>query len=201
MCSQGFHHAAETACPHCGYSLAKADAKYGKADIHYRRVYDRTGALRQRERVKLNLLLEKLEKRLKPSLLSVYFPDETDSHSLTNQCFWTMNHVKVDAAGFPNHDENTLDPKWLLILVIDIRSGSAFFMWGYELDPYVEPDLINKSITRQRIPLREGLFMRAAYSIMKDATRLIARKGRSLIKHPFQHGLIAPEPKKKGDNQ
>ena len=35
-------------------------------------------------------------------------------------------------------------------------------MWGYELDPYVEPDLINKSIMKARIPLRESMLLHAA---------------------------------------
>ena len=43
---------------------------------------------------------------------------------------------------FPNH-QGPLDPQWLLVLVLDVRTDTACFMWGYELDPYVEPDLIN----------------------------------------------------------
>ena len=45
-------------------------------------------------------------------------------------------------------------------------------MWGYELDPYVEPDLINKSIMKARIPLRESMLLQAVGSIMKDAVHV-----------------------------
>ena len=41
------------------------------------------------------------------------------------------------------------------------RQDTACFMWGYELDPYVEPDLINKSIMKARIPLRESMLLQA----------------------------------------
>ena len=45
-----------------------------------------------------------------------------------------MNHLTVDEAGFPNH-QGPLDPQWLLVLVLDVRTDTACFMWGYELDP------------------------------------------------------------------
>lgn len=67
-------------------------------------------------------------------------------------------------------------------------------MWGYELDPYVEPDLINKSIMKARIPLRESMLLHAAGSIMKDAVHLVARKARSKVRHPMRYGLTPPPP-------
>ena len=155
-------------CPHCGFSLENLDKKYGRDSIPYRRVCDNAGALRQQDRVKLNALLEKLERRIPPVLLSVYFPNILEPFSLIPHSFWMMNHLTVDEAGFPNH-QGPLDPQWLLVLVLDVRTDTACFMWGYELDPYVEPDLINKSIMKARIPLRESMLLHAAGSIMKDA--------------------------------
>ena len=49
-------------CPHCGFSLENLDKKYGKDAIPYRRVCDNAGALRQQDRMRLNALLEKLER-------------------------------------------------------------------------------------------------------------------------------------------
>lgn len=104
-----------------------------------------------------------------------------------------MNHLTVDEAGFPSH-QGPLDPQWLLILVLDVRTDTACFMWGYELDPYVEPDLINKSIMKARIPLRESMLLQAVGSIMKDAVQLVARKARSKVRHPMRYGLTPPPP-------
>lgn len=154
---------------HCALTAVfpgKPGQKYGKDAIPYRRVCDNAGALRQQDRMKLNALLEKLERRIPPVLLSVYFPNILEPFSLIPHSFWTMNHLTVDEAGFPNH-QGPLDPQWLLILVLDVRTDTACFMWGYELDPYVEPDLINKSIMKARIPLRESMLLQAAGSIMK----------------------------------
>lgn len=167
-CLHNFHRGAESLCPHCGFSLENLDKKYGRDSIPYRRVCDNAGALRQQDRVKLNALLEKLERRIPPVLLSVYFPNILEPFSLIPHSFWMMNHLTVDEAGFPNH-QGPLDPQWLLVLVLDVRTDTACFMWGYELDPYVEPDLINKSIMKARIPLRESMLLHAAGSIMKDA--------------------------------
>ena len=69
-------------CPHCGFSLENLDKKYGKDAIPYRRVCDNAGALRQQDRMRLNALLEKLERRIPPVLLSVYFPNILEPFSL-----------------------------------------------------------------------------------------------------------------------
>ncbi len=114
-------------CPHCGFSLENLDKRYGKDAIPYRRVCDNAGALRQQDRMKLNALLEKLERRIPPVLLSVYFPNILEPFSLIPHSFWTMNHLTVDEAGFPNH-QGPLDPQWLLILVLDVRTDTACFM-------------------------------------------------------------------------
>lgn len=171
----------------------KPGQKYGRDSIPYRRVCDNAGALRQQDRVKLNALLEKLERRIPPVLLSVYFPNILEPFSLIPHSFWMMNHLTVDEASFPNH-QGPLDPQWLLILVLDVRTDTACFMWGYELDPYVEPDLINKSIMKARIPLRESMLLQAVGSIMKDAVQLVARKARSKVRHPMRYGLTPPPP-------
>ena len=63
-CLHNFHRGAESLCPHCGFSLENLDKKYGRDSIPYRRVCDNAGALRQQDRVKLNALLEKLERRI-----------------------------------------------------------------------------------------------------------------------------------------
>ena len=156
-CLHNFHRGAESLCPHCGFSLENLDKKYGKDAIPYRRVCDNAGALRQQDRMRLNALLEKLERRIPPVLLSVYFPN-------------------------------------ILVLVLDVRTDTACFMWGYELDPYVEPDLINKSIMKARIPLRESMLLQAAGAIMKNAVQLVARKARSKVRHPMRYGLTPPTP-------
>ena len=50
--------------------------------------------------MRLNALLEKLERRIPPVLLSVYFPNILEPFSLIPHSFWTMNHLTVDEAGF-----------------------------------------------------------------------------------------------------
>ena len=87
-CLHNFHRGAESLCPHCGFSLENLDKKYGRDSIPYRRVCDNAGALRQQDRVKLNALLEKLESRIPPVLLSVYFPNILEPFSLIPHSFW-----------------------------------------------------------------------------------------------------------------
>ncbi len=191
-CLHNFHRGAESLCPHCGFSLENLDKKYGRDSIPYRRVCDNAGALRQQDRVKLNALLEKLERRIPPSSFPSISPTSWSPFP-SFPTAWMMNHLTVDEAGFPN-PQGPLAPQWLLILVLDVRTDTACFMWGYELDPYVEPDLINKSIMKARIPLRESMLLQAVGSIMKDAVQLVARKARSKVRHPMRYGLTPPPP-------
>ncbi len=158
----------------------------------YRRVCDSAGALRQRDRMKLAAALEKLEKRIPPIVLSVYFPNILEPFALIGHNFWVMNHLTVDESGFPNRADAP-DTQWMLTLVLDVRTDTAFFMWGYELDPYVEREMINKCIMRNRIPLRENMLLQASAAIMKEAVNMIERRARSMVKKPMRYGLIAPE--------
>ncbi len=161
----------------------------------YRRICDSAGALRQRDRMKLAAMLEKLEKRLPPMVLSVYFPNILEPFTLIGHNFWVMNHLTVDEAGFPDRTDSP-DAQWMLVLVIDVRTDTAFFMWGYELDPYVEQEMINKCIMKNRIALRENMLLQGAVSIMKDAVRMIEKRARAMVKKPLRYGLIAPEKKR-----
>ncbi len=169
------------------------DERYGQHSISFRRICDHAGALRQQDRVKLNAILERLEKKIPPVMLAVYFPNIREPFGLVQHNFWLMNHIQADEAGFPNR-KDPVNPQWLLILVIDVRTDNACFMWGYQLDPYLQGDYLNSAIRKAKIPLRESLLVQATATIMKHATSLVARAARLKIKSKHTQGLLPDLP-------
>lgn len=159
----------------------------------YRRINDSAGALRQQDRIRLGHYLEKIEKRISPVALSVYFPNITEPFILKQHSFWLFNQVVIQQADFAGRSE-PLVPEWLFVLVIDIRTATAHFIWGYQLDPYVDVNRINSSIIKSRLLLRDGLLVQGIRKTMKDAARQIAGRVKTVHAHPERYGL-AQSPK------
>ncbi|MEG0427739.1 MAG: hypothetical protein RR553_07560 [Akkermansia sp.] len=165
------------------------EKEFGVTPVEFRRVCDHAGALRHHDRMKLEAYLEKLERRILPVALSVYFPNVNEPYALKRQAFWLLNHINVAQAGFGGR-EYLCDPEWLLILVVDVRNASACFAWGYQLDPYIDINKINMSIMKASLTLREGTLLQGICKTMKEATRQIVSRTRHVNASPEKHGLI-----------
>ncbi len=64
--------------------------------------------------------------------------------------------------------------QWMLILVLDVQLERACFSWGYQLDPYINPDRINSCILDAKFQFRERAMLTGLKLVMKKATRQIA---------------------------
>lgn len=149
------------------------------------------GALRHQDRLKLAHYLERIERRISPAALSVYFPNITEPFILKQHSFWLFNQITVQQADFANRAE-PVSPEWLFVLVIDIRTASAHFIWGYQLDPYVDIDRINSAIYKARLLLRDGLLVQGIRKIIKDAVRQIASRVKTVAAHPEKYAILQP---------
>ena len=189
---QNFSRGAEKECPHCGFFFGLTDKVFGSHEIFFERVLDHAGALRHRDRVKLAKLLEKLERRIPPVMLAVYFPGISEPHQVVLHNLWVLNHIHTDEAGFPNR-KYPVNLQWLLVLVVDVHTDKAFFMWGYQLDPYIQGDYLNPAIRKAQIPLRENLLLQGTKTVMRHATRLVARAARLKLRSKHTQGLLPDE--------
>ncbi len=68
--------------------------------------------------------------------------------------------------------------EWMLILVLDVQLERACFSWGYQLDPYVNPDSINRCIVGAKFQFRERAMVAGLRRVMKAAVREIASGSR-----------------------
>lgn len=239
-CSSNFHRGAEDQCPRCGFSLKQAEHIFGIHDTPFQRVTDEAGALTHKERSAVGQILEKIERRISPVALSVYFTDHGQQEHFRSHALWIINHLRLHHASFGKREQaralddapilvreqadqphgapssaglvgrtkdafdewrerwhdllHPLPPpvrrEWMLILVFDVQLETACFVWGYMLDPYIDPDRINSSILKARIPIRERDVVQAIKIMMTEAAREIAASGHIAVRHTGKHGLL-----------
>lgn len=70
--------------------------------------------------------------------------------------------------------------EWMLILVLDVQLEMACFSWGYQLDPYIDPDGINTCIKSAQLEFRERAMVRALKKVMRKARAHISAKTRTV---------------------
>lgn len=80
--------------------------------------------------------------------------------------------------------------EWMLILVMDVQLEMACFSWGYRLDPYVNPERINRAITSARLQFRERATAQGIRKVMRNAVRIIASDSRSVMRRIRKEGKI-----------
>lgn len=64
--------------------------------------------------------------------------------------------------------------EWMLILVLDVQLEMACFSWGYMLDPYINPDSINRAIISAKLQFRERAMVPGLKKVMRAAVKEIA---------------------------
>ena len=79
---------------------------------------------------------------------------------------------------------------WALILVMDVQLETACFSWGYKLDPYINPEKINKAILSARLQFRERATVQGIKKVMKTAVRLIATDARAEMRRIRREGRV-----------
>ncbi|MDO5450895.1 MAG: zinc ribbon domain-containing protein, partial [Akkermansia sp.] len=80
--------------------------------------------------------------------------------------------------------------EWALILVMDVQLEMACFSWGYRLDPYINPEKINKAILSARLQFRERATAAGIKRVMKEAVRIIATDSRGIMRRIRKDGRV-----------
>ncbi len=69
---------------------------------------------------------------------------------------------------------------WMLILVLDVQLEMACFSWGYQLDPYIDPNSINRCIVKAKLQFRERAMVAGLRRVMKGVVQEIAAGSRKV---------------------
>ncbi len=80
--------------------------------------------------------------------------------------------------------------EWMLILVLDVQLERACFSWGYQLDPYINPDSINRCIVGAKLQFRERAMVSGLRRVMRAALTEITSGSRRVNARLRRSGLL-----------
>ena len=130
-CVQRIHRAAAS-CPHCGFTLADADARFGAEEVHLRCLTDSAGILRRGDRQRVEVALEKIARRFPQIFVAIYTGSLGEVANIRQFGFWLLNR-----SAFEDVPVNKPNEAGILI-TIDPESKAAGMVFGYLLDPFLE---------------------------------------------------------------
>ncbi len=164
-CVQLIHRGAAS-CPHCGFSLAEADGRYGSEQVRMRRLEDAAGLMRRGDLARVEGAMDRFERRF-PQLLFAVYTGTSEGHGDPRQFgFWLLNRAVFEDVGVERLSE------WTILLTLDPERKSAAFHWGYRLDPFLEEEDGFVALSRAH-----AYWMEASYAdgIIRAIEQLTAR--------------------------
>ena len=130
-CVQTIHRAADS-CPHCGFSLADADARFGGEDVRLRCLADTAGLLKRRDRERVEDAMEQFTQRFPQLFVAIYTGSLGETGYLRQFGFWLLNRAAFEDV--PLEKPNSAG----ILLVLDPESKMASLSFGYLLDAYLD---------------------------------------------------------------
>lgn len=130
-CVQKIHRAAES-CPHCGFALEDADARFGGEDVSLRCLTDSAGVLRRGDRERVEVAMERISHRFPQLFVAIYTGALGEVSNLRQFGVWLLNR-----AAFEDLPTEKLNEAGILI-TIDPESKAAGVVFGYLLDPFLD---------------------------------------------------------------
>ncbi|MGB2011047.1 MAG: TPM domain-containing protein, partial [Akkermansiaceae bacterium] len=165
-------------CPHCGFALPDLDDVYGGGAVRLKRLGDMAGALRLRERQKLESLMDRFESSFPQLFFSVYYGALEDAASVRQFGMWLLNH-----AVFEDVDPSRANEGGVL-LVVDLSKKMVSITYGYILDPYLDEDETFQILAKAHPDLLQGNHLQAACVVLKQLTRILKKKSKHARRHP-----------------
>ncbi len=173
-CVQTIHRSAAQ-CPHCGFVLSDLDDLYGSGEVRLRRLSDMAGALRLKERQKLERLLDEFQTSFPQLFFSVYYGALEDRANIRQFGLWLLNHAAYEDLdiGRPNDGG--------ILLLVDLNTKVASISFGYMLDSFLTEEDTFNILAKAHPHLLQGNHLKAASVIVKQLSRVLRRKSRRAI--------------------
>lgn len=176
-CVQKIHRAAAS-CPHCGFSLAEADVRFGAEDVRLGSLADTAGLLRQRERQLVARAMQAFNRRFPQLFIAVYTGTLGEMGQLRQFGFWLLNRAAFDDV--PADKPNSAG----ILLVIDAESKSAGFSFGYLLDPFLDDKDTFECLTRAHAHWLQGNHATGIIKALAQLTIVLEKRCRQARRDP-----------------
>lgn len=172
-CVQRIHRAAD-ACPHCGFSIVDADARFGKDAWRLRRLTDAAGVLRRADREWIQSAMGHFSRRFPQLFVAVYTGPVEDAANVRPFGFWLLNRTTFDDVPAEMTNEAGI------LLTIDPETKSAGMVFGYLVEPYLNEADTFECLTRAHGHWLEGRYADGIIRVLAHLeTILIKRSGQA----------------------
>jgi len=176
-CVLKIHRGAEE-CPHCAFTLADADARFGNDAVPLRRLADMAGMFRNSERRKLQAALDRFGRKFPQLFMAIYTGSGGGVANLRQFGFWLMNH-----AAFEDVPEGSTNRAGIL-LVLDPSAKAAAISFGYTLDPYLNQDDTFDCLSRAHSWWLEGRYTEGVLRVIQRMEEILCRRSTQARRDP-----------------
>ena len=181
-CVQKIHRSAAQ-CPHCGFVLSDLDDLYGSGEVRLRRLSDVAGALRLKERQKLERLLDEFQTGFPQLFFSVYYGALEDRANIRQFGLWLLNHTAYEDLDISRPNDGGM------LLLVDLNTKVASISFGYMLDSFLTEEDTFNILAKAHPHLLQGNHLKAASVIVKQLSRVLRKKSRRAI---LQQKIFGP---------
>jgi uncharacterized membrane protein YgcG len=191
-CVQVIHRGA-VPCPHCGFSIADADERFGAGELSLRRLADVGGLMRSRERDRVESALNKFSKRFPQLFFAVYTGSAGQGGNLRQFGFWLLNRAAFEDVPVEQPNEAGI------LLTIDPEAKSAGLTWGYLLDPYLTEDDTFACLCRAHSCWLEGRYADGVVKLVEQLSKVLAKRSAQARRDPEKFERKVAPPKRTGE--
>ncbi|MDB6080208.1 MAG: hypothetical protein JWO82_3955 [Akkermansiaceae bacterium] len=192
-CVQVIHRGA-VPCPHCGFSIADADARFGSGEVSLRLLADVGGLMRSRERGKVEKAQAKFGKLFPQLFFAVHTGGSSETGGNLRQFgFWLLNRAAFEDVPVEKPNEAGI------LLSIDPEAKSAGVTWGYLLDPFLTEDDTFICLSRAHAYWLEGRYAEGIVRVVEQLSKILAKRSRQAKRDPEKFERKVAPPKRTGE--
>lgn len=186
-CVQRIHRAAAS-CPHCGFSIADADGRFGEEDVRLRSLTDGAGILRRGDREKVEAAMERISRRFPQVFVAVYTGALGEVANLRQFGFWLLNRSAFEDVPVEKPNEAGV------LLTIDPETKAAGIVFGYLLDPFLEESDTFECLSRAHAHWLEERYAEGIIRVFAHLEGVLAKRCRQARRDPehFQRKVMPP---------
>jgi hypothetical protein len=186
-CVQRIHRAASS-CPHCGFTIADADERFGDEDVRLRCLTDSAGVFRRGERARVELAMERIARKFPQVFVAVYTGALGEVANMRQFGFWLLNRSAFE--DLPAEKPNEAG----ILLTIDPESKAAGIVFGYLLDPFLGESDTFECLSRAHAYWLEGRYADGVVKLLAHLEGILCRRSRHARRDPefYQRKVLPP---------
>lgn len=186
-CVQRIHRAAAS-CPHCGFSLVDADARFGAEDVRLRCLTDSAGIFRRGERQRVEVALEKITRRFPQVFVAIHTGSLGELAHMRQFGFWLLNRAAFEDVPLQMPNASGI------LITIDPESKAAGMVFGYLLDPFLEESDTFECLSRGHAYWLEGRYAEGILRCLAHLDGILCKRSRQARRDPeyFERKVVPP---------